>query len=217
MSPNPEGGILFLCLNLYSGPGHYFVFHICLFSHSILAQLERYDSISHSHCRRHFKWSFLPRMGRQKMDRCWKKISCLWWSASIYWSSSLKSLSSTTHLEAVHMPGYLIAPISALFHILSCTLTNMGIIAISELYINEMLRYTWAHMPCFHQIYSFAPWLQHPHSARITEYSPLMTSISSELRGKLQEILMAVKAIVAARKKGRGRTLAADADGMGGE
>ena len=41
--------------------------------------------------------------------------------------------------------------------------------------------------------------------------------IFNELRGKLQEILMAVKAIVAARKKGRGRTLAADADGMGGE
>jgi hypothetical protein len=39
--------------------------------------------------------------------------------------------------------------------------------------------------------------------------------IFNELRGKLQDILKAVKAIVAARKKGRsGR---ADADGIGGE
>ena len=37
--------------------------------------------------------------------------------------------------------------------------------------------------------------------------------IFNELRGKLQDIMMAVKAIVAARKKGRGGT----ADGMGGE
>ena len=36
-----------------------------------------------------------------------------------------------------------------------------------------------------------------------------------ELRGKLQDILIAIKAIVSARKKGRNRT--ADADGMGGE
>ena len=39
--------------------------------------------------------------------------------------------------------------------------------------------------------------------------------IFNELRGKLQDILMAIKAIVSARKKGRNRT--ADADGMGGE
>ena len=38
--------------------------------------------------------------------------------------------------------------------------------------------------------------------------------IFNELRGKLQDILQAVKAIVAARKKGRGGT--AGADGIGG-
>ena len=37
--------------------------------------------------------------------------------------------------------------------------------------------------------------------------------IFNELRGKLQDLMMGVKAIVAARKKGRGGT----ADGMGGE
>ena len=37
--------------------------------------------------------------------------------------------------------------------------------------------------------------------------------IFNELRGKLQDLMMAAKAIVAARKKGRGGT----ADGMGGE
>jgi hypothetical protein len=39
--------------------------------------------------------------------------------------------------------------------------------------------------------------------------------IFNELRGKLQDILMAVKAIVGARKKGRGGT--AGADEIGGE
>jgi len=41
--------------------------------------------------------------------------------------------------------------------------------------------------------------------------------IFNELRGKLQDILMAVNAIVAARKKGRSGTRTADRDGMGGE
>ena len=43
--------------------------------------------------------------------------------------------------------------------------------------------------------------------------------VFNELRGKLQDVLKAVKAIVAARKKGRGKSGAAgtNADGMDGE
>ena len=60
--------------------------------------------------------------------------------------------------------------------LLSCKLTNTRIIAIFELYINELLRYTWACLPCFRPTDSFVPWLQHhhPHSARMAERSPLM-------------------------------------------
>ena len=52
-------------------------------------------------------------------------------------------------------------------------------------------------------------------------HSPLKTQIQvfNELRGKLQDVLKAVKAIVAARKKGRRKSGAAgtNADGMDGE
>src|ERR1700690_452078 len=54
-------------------------------------------------------------------------------------------------------PFELLAPTSGLSRILSRRLTNTGIIAISEPYINEMLSYTWARMPCFRQTDSFAP------------------------------------------------------------
>src|ERR1700729_2381302 len=46
-------------------------------------------------------------------------------------------------------PFELLAPTLGLSRILLCRLTNTGIIAISEPYINEMLHYTWACMPRF--------------------------------------------------------------------
>ena len=63
--------------------------------------------------------------------------------------------------------------------------------AISELYINEMLRYTWARMPCFRQTDSFAPWFQHPLSqdGRTLIPDDTQLQIFNEVRGELQDIL----------------------------
>ena len=53
-------------------------------------------------------------------------------------------------------------------------LMNMAVIGISKWYINKMLHYIWALTPCSYLIDFFAPWMQHPHSARIAEHSRLM-------------------------------------------
>ena len=110
----------------------------------------------------------------------------------------------------------LLASTSGLFRILSCRLTNMGIIAISEPYINEMLRYTWARMPCFRQtniaIPSHPDCNTHTQSGWPNTLDDTQLQIFNDLQENFQDILRAVKAIVAARKNGRGG--ARNADGM---
>jgi len=94
-------------------------------------------------------------------------------------------------------------------------------IATSELCTNETLHYMWARMHYFCPIDFFASWLQHQCSAKMATHSLLKTQIQvfNELWGKLQDVLKAVNAIVAARKKGRRKLGAAgtNADGMDGE
>ena len=67
--------------------------------------------------------------------------------------------------------------IGAIF-ILSCRLMNMHIITISELYVNETLRYTWAHMFYFHLTDSFTRACLHPAHNTHTQPGQLNTDHS---------------------------------------
>jgi hypothetical protein len=92
----------------------------------------------------------------------------------------------------------------------------MGIIAIFEQYIKETLRYIRARIypsDLFLRTLDATPTLTVSQDSRTLTLDDKNLQIFNELRVKLQDILMAVKSIVAARKKGRSRT----ADRMGGE
>jgi hypothetical protein len=105
-------------------------------------------------------------------------------------------------------PFELLAPTSGLSRILSCRLTNTGIIAISEPYINEML----LHVGMYAPIPSHPDCNTHTQSGWPNTLDDTQLQIFNDLREKFQDIWRAVKVIVAACKNGWGR--AHNADGM---
>ena len=99
-------------------------------------------------------------------------------------------------------PFELLAPTSGLSRILLCRLTNMGIIAISEPYINEMLCYTWARPASVRPIPSHPDCNTHTQSGWLNTLDDTQLQIFNDLQENFQDILRAVKAIVAAHKNG---------------
>ena len=121
------------------------------------------------------------------------------------------------------MPGSLIAPGLVLSRISLCKLTNT--LMTSQKFRTMHQRNatlhvgTYALLPSdrFLRILTATPTLSQ--DGRTLTVEDTQIQVFNELRGKLQDVLKAVKAIVAARKKGRRKSGAAgtNADGMDGE
>ena len=98
-----ENDILFFMFELQTG--HYFVFNICLFSCS----LKTYSTMTTQYYPILIDTTidqFYEKWDNKKLIGVGKKISCLWRSASIYQSRSLKGPANPTHLLVVYPKPY---------------------------------------------------------------------------------------------------------------